>query len=102
MPPWDIESWKDIVINYLNNIVYEFKEKDIEEENISGYEEIIEEELKVKTVDNDNFISLYMNISKQLEILNNIIVEKDINYQDYLKIINDCNNSIKDIIKFIH
>ena len=43
-----------------------------------------------------------MNISKQLEILNNIIVEKDINYQDYLKIINDCNNSIKDIIKFIH
>ena len=49
--------------------------------------------------DNDNLNIFYMNIHKQLEILNDDIKFNDINHKEYLKIIDDLNESIKSISK---
>ena len=50
----------------------------------------------------NNFNIIYMNITKQLEILNNIASYKDINYQAYIKIMNDCNNSVNYLNKKLY
>lgn len=49
--------------------------------------------------DNDNLNIFYINIHKQMEILNDDIKFKDINHKEYLKIIDDLNESITSISK---
>ena len=49
--------------------------------------------------DNNNLNIFYMNIFKQIEILNNDIKCNDINHKEYLKIMNDFDKSTKLLIK---
>ena len=44
---------------------------------------------------NDDLNILYMNISNQFQILENNVLNKNINYQEYLKIFDDFKNSLK-------
>ena len=52
--------------------------------------------------ENNNLNMLYMNIFKQIDILNKYLEKNDINHKDYLQIMNDLNKSIQFINKKVY
>ena len=52
--------------------------------------------------ENNNLSVLYMNIFKQIDILNKYLEKNDINHKDYLQIMNDLNKSIQFINKKVY